>query len=108
MKNIFALAMAFTLSAGVIDCQAADAKGRVNNRQTRQHNRIYHGVSNGELTGRESARLQKQQYKLARREAKFRKSGDGLTKAERAKLEHDQDQLSKNIYKQKHDEQDHN
>lgn len=77
----------------------------VNSRQSRQHKRIFSGVQNGSLTGRETRRLAKQQQQLAKQEAKMRASGDGLSKRERAKLEHEQNQLSHNIYRQKHDEQ---
>jgi hypothetical protein len=110
MKNNIALSLILSLVAGsllVITARPAEAnyKNRVNKRQTRQQSRLYNGASNGALTGREYRHLQKQQVKLAKQEARFRHSGNGLTKKEAAKLEVGQDALSKNIYSQKHDGQ---
>lgn len=108
MRNTFALGLIFSLIAGgFISTQPAEAnyKNRVNYRQVRQQKRLFHGVNNDGLTGKEYRRLQKQQQALALREAKFRHSGKGLNKVEAAKLEAQQDALSKNIYRQKHDGQ---
>lgn len=86
--------------------EAGEWKRSVNNRQQRQSNRIGQGMLNGSLTGRETRRLANQQWALNKKEARFRASGDGLTMNERARLQHQQNQLSKNIYTQKHDGQD--
>ena len=75
----------------------------VNARQQRQQDRIYNGVANGSLNPRGAARLEQQQYALNQREARLRQGG--LTPAERYKLETQQNRLSQNIYKQKHDGQ---
>lgn len=85
--------------------QDADAHGRINNRQCKQKGRIVHGVKSGALTKRETLGLASQQAKLARAERRMRQSGDGLTLKERARLEHRQDHLSRNIYRQKNDNQ---
>ncbi len=89
--------------------QAAEAKGQhVNKRQNRQHCRIKKGVQNGELTKAETKRMREQQKALAKQEKYLRKTGHGLSKSEKAVLNKEQDQLSKNIYRQKHDGQDRN
>jgi hypothetical protein len=115
MNRLLSLvSVAALLSGGIIfgADSAADArpgfKTRVNHRQCRQQKRLFGGTKNGELTKREYGRLQKQQAKLAAREARMRASGNGLTRGEAARLENQQDALSKNIYQQKHDNQDRN
>ena len=112
MKRSIALAMIATMLTGVsilgtspADAQNPCIKGRVNHRQTRQQVRINQGVANGSLTARETARLQSKEARLSATEQRMRASGDGLTLKERAKLEKAQDNLSKDIRHQKHDEQ---
>jgi len=80
----------------------------VNARQDNQQQRIYNGVQSGELTQREYDRLQNQQESLAAREARMRASGNGLSLAERARLDAQQDALSRSIHRQKNDGQDNN
>ena len=107
MKNTIALSLLLSLIGGVLVSTPAEAnyKNRVNHRQYRQEKRLYNGVQSGALNGREYRRLQKKQTALAIQEAKFRASGNGLSKNEAARLEVEQDRLSKNIYGQKHDGQ---
>ena len=114
MKSLFTLGMISTLIAGAgIFVFTAEAQAnnprvhhRVNHRQLRQQGRIGQGMCNGELTKKESARLQMQQQRLAAKEQRMRASGDGLTAKEHYRLEKQQDNLSQNIYQQKHDNQD--
>ena len=79
---------------------------QVNKRQTHQQGRIYNGINSGELTRRESYRLQREQYQINRMEQRFRRSGEGLSARERVRLAREQNQASRHIYRQKHDEQD--
>lgn len=106
-KNIaFALAVGFAATTALATANQAEARRwGVNARENRQQNRIYNGVANGSLTQHEAARLGKQQIKLARREARMRQSGNGLTNNERAKLERQENRTSRSIYNQKHDGQ---
>lgn len=106
-KNIaFALAVGFAATTVLASANQAEAKRwGVNARENRQQNRIYNGVANGSLTHHEAARLEKQQVKLARREARMRQSGNGLSRNERAKLEREENRTSQSIYNQKHDGQ---
>jgi len=106
-KNIaFALAVGFAATTVLTSANQAEAKRwGVNARETRQQNRIYNGVANGSLTRREAGRMEKQQQQLARREARMRQSGGGLSYNERAKLEREENRTSQNIYNQKHDGQ---
>ena len=79
-------------------------RGNINQRQQNQRERIKQGVKSGELTGKEAARLAKEQREIQRIEARLRE--DGLTPRERLKLERELNDASRGIYRQKHDEQD--
>lgn len=99
------LSLAVILGACALAGQPAEARYGVNDRQDRQQRRIYNGVRNGNLNRRETVRLSRQQMALNHKEARFRASGNGLSRSERARLQHQQNQLSRNIYNQKHDNQ---
>jgi len=107
--TLMSLSLALIAGTAVLDWQPAEARhwgNGVNGRQTRQHTRINNGIGNGSLTGREAHRLNTQQRALNRQEQYYRSTGNGLNNWERARLEREQNQLSKNIYHQKHDGQD--
>lgn len=112
MRKVITLSVAATLLSGMFLVgfdQAAEAKGKyINKRQNHQRSRIKQGVKSGELTKIEAKRMKAQQKAFAKREQAMRKSGDGLSKAEKAVLNKRQDELSKNIYRQKHDDKDRN
>jgi hypothetical protein len=78
---------------------------RLDHRETHQANRIYNGVANGELTRPEARRLSAGQAHLYRAEARAKSDGV-VTSRERAHLQHEANQQSRRIYRQKHDAQD--
>lgn len=78
---------------------------RIEERKERQKARIKEGVQSGELNKREAARIKARERDLNRQIREDRKDGGGLTPAERAKIERRQDNISEDIYKQKHDAQ---
>ncbi len=81
-------------------CDAALA-GRVVRRQVRQQKRIHQGIRSGELTCRETKRLEREQLRIQR--TKRRAWSDGhLTPRERVRLEVMQDKASHDIYRLKH------
>ena len=80
--------------------------GNINSRERNQQQRIVNGVKSGELTARETYRLEREQYRIRRQESRFRRSGDGLSWRERGKLERELNRSSRDIYRQKHDGQD--
>lgn len=84
---------------------AAPAEARINQRQAKQQQRIDTGIANGSLNAREVNRLQRQQGHISAYEARSRADGNGLTRAERLRIEAMQDRASANIYRQKHDAQ---
>jgi len=81
------------------------AQAGVNQRQRHQGARIGRGVSTGELTRPEYARLERAQYRIQSNEARARSDGD-FTRGERARINHQLNRQSRNIYHQKHDAQD--
>jgi len=80
-------------------------KKNINKRQENQQDRIAKGIDDGQLTPREAARLEGQEARINREERRYRRSGDGLSLRERAKLEKDLNRESHRIYRQKHDGQ---
>ena len=77
----------------------------INKRQENQQDRIAQGIKSGELTSREASRLENQETRLNRIEARKRASGGRLTYRERGQLERDLNRESRQIYRQKHDRQ---
>ena len=94
----FSIAMVGAASAGT---------PRLDRRENHQAGRIYNGVANGELTRRETRRLSTGQVHLRRAEARAKSDGT-VTARERAHLQHEANQQSRRIYRQKHDAQDRN
>jgi hypothetical protein len=74
---------------------------RINERQIRQQKRIREGVKSGELTKKETRRLEAGEAKI--QSDKLEAKADGkVTKAERAKLTREQNRESKAIHRMKH------
>ena len=103
--RIRTLVAAALLGTAAFGLAASPAAARINQRQGHQQSRIYHGVRSGELTARETLRLEREQARIARYEARSRADGPGLTWRERARIEHMQDRASRDIYRQRHDGQ---
>jgi len=70
-----------------------------------QHQRIEQGVRSGELTRREQYRLDLRESRIRHQEYRDRLSGGRFTLAERRHIQHEMNQTSRAIYRQKHDEQ---
>lgn len=109
MKSL-RLAVAATLIIGGLSvvsfAQSKPKTWQVNKRQQNQQGRIFKGISSGELTKRETYRLEREQAQINRMEDRFRDSGEGLSNRERVRLAKEQNQASRHIYRQKHDKQD--
>ena len=107
MKNSTLLS-AIGLAVSLALASAASAgTPRYDARQHNQRERIANGVASGELTKRETRRLAAGQVHLNRVE--HRAKADGVVTArERAHMQHEENQQSRRIYRQKHDAQDRN
>ena len=79
--------------------------GEVNERQKNQQGRIDEGVKSGELTKKETLKLEAEQAKIQKKKKRYKRNGGEIGPKERAKLEQEQDKASKHIYKEKHDAQ---
>ena len=104
LKSLSILAMAFSLCYIPMEPAEAGQRKRIRNTQVNQAKRIRHGVNNGSLTRREARRLGRQQKRI--RQNRRRAAADGeITKKEAARLRLQQAKASRQIYKQKHDDQ---
>jgi len=92
------------VAAAVLPVAAQTATPRVDERQINQEQRIQQGAKSGELTPRETAKLQAGQAKVQAQEAKAKADGQ-VTGKERARLAKSQNKQSRKIAKQKHDKQ---
>ncbi|MBI1741316.1 MAG: hypothetical protein HY233_11240 [Acidobacteriales bacterium] len=111
IKNMF---LAATLAALAVPVTAQNTvapahpkavahKPTVQQRKQHQQKRIAHGIQSGKLTAGEAASLEKKEAGLNAEERDMREDNRGrLTAANRAKLHHQQNQVSKAIYRGKH------
>jgi len=77
--------------------------GTINERKENQQDRIAQGVKSGQLTAGETANLESKESGLNKEEHNMRAADNGkLTAADRAKINHQQNKLSHQIYKDKH------
>lgn len=75
--------------------------GRIGKRQDRQQKRIHQGVKSGDLTRKETLRLEKEQRRIQKTKHNAIKDGE-LTPKERLRLEQQQNRANKHIYRLKH------
>lgn len=105
MKNkLIAFAITGLLTATAFGQSATTTtKPTIKQRKHHQQARIRQGVKSGELTHGEAKHIEKQEHALNKEERQMRKADGGkLTAADRAKLNRQQNHLSKEIYKDKH------
>lgn len=100
IKTAVAIAMG-TLFAGAAFAQSDFG---IERRDAYLDNRIDRGVATGQITSREASRLESQQSQIERMEARARADGR-LSGHERARIDHAQDRLGRDIYRQSHDNQ---
>ena len=77
----------------------------IRKREKRQQERIAQGVKSGELTPKETAKIERKEAKLNREIKRDRADGGGLSPQERAKITRQQNRTSREIYREKHDNQ---
>ena len=103
-KSTLLAGIGLALSMAMAGSAFADTP-RYDARQHNQRQRVVNGVRSGELTMRETRRLAGGQVHLNRVER--RAEADGVvTRRERAHLQHEANQQSRRVYRQKHDAQD--
>jgi hypothetical protein len=108
IRRIIAAAFGLVLAAPIIafaqDVTDASAHHRagINARERRQAARIKDGRQDGELTRGELDRLRGDEAAIRAEERVYRRSGDGLNRAERRDLQRDLNRTSREIYRAKH------
>jgi Ni/Co efflux regulator RcnB len=103
MTRILTLTIAAAVVAATATAADAGAAGRIGRREWRQQGRIAQGVASGQLTPRETVRLERRQIGLNREIGTMRRwNGGALTPGERALVNRQQNALSRGIYRFKH------
>ena len=97
-------ALAALLAAAALPLAAQTATPRIDQREANQQSRIEQGVQSGQLTPKETAKLERGQAKVEKMEAKAKSDGV-VTAKDRKKITKAQNKQSKKIYKEKHDKQ---
>ena len=93
-----------TMLAGVLVLGAPAQE--IRERRENQQDRIAQGVASGRLTAAEAARLERKEAKLNADIARMRRANGGtLTPRQKRWVDREQDQLSRQINRQKHDRQ---
>jgi hypothetical protein len=71
-------------------------------RMHNQQGRIYHGVRQGQITGREYRRLEREQFRTAQLRYRFRHNDGHIGPRERTRLQHRLNHTSRHIYRARH------
>jgi hypothetical protein len=80
----------------------AQSAGENAQRDAEQQQRIEQGLQSGQLNTRETGRLERQEQGIDRQQAHAEKSGGQLTPQEQARINREQNAVSRNIYNDKH------
>jgi hypothetical protein len=96
----FSALVMLTMGAGAY--AAGPRTDEVVDRDVNQQERIEQGLQSGELNTREAGRLERQESRIDRTEARDLKDGK-LSPAEQARINQMQNRTSRNIYREKHD-----
>jgi hypothetical protein len=95
---------AIAAALGLAFCGAALAQAGTVQRDVNQQQRIEQGLKSGQLTTQEAARLEREESRVERDQARAMRDGK-LTPAEKARLAREQNKVSRDIYREKHDAQ---
>ena len=104
IASALAIAAVGAFAQTVAPPSSTPATPRVDQREANQQARIAQGAASGQLTPKETNRLEKEQARVNRADA-IAKADGSVTKHERKRLHRLQDGTSKSIYRQKHDAQ---
>ena len=97
MKSLFLTLVVTGALASAVSAQ------EIQQRKENQQHRIANGVANGSLTPRETANLENKEAGLNREIRQDRsQNGGNLTNHEKGRINRQQNKLSRNIYRDKH------
>jgi len=102
ITTILTGSIAFMLAVAPAFAASTDDSG-IQKREAIQERRIDQGVKSGQLTPKESGKLEGREAKIKQDEERMKSDGK-LTEKERAKLTKQQNKASKKIYKKKHND----
>jgi hypothetical protein len=103
-KVVRLASVSLALSGFLAFAPSALAEGRIQKRKERQQHRIAEGIESGQLTAGETARLEKKETRLNREVRDMREDNGGrLTAKNRRIINRQQNRLSRDIYREKHD-----
>jgi hypothetical protein len=103
MKVVSSLLSGAVLCAGLVPMPSMAAPRQVNQRLENQQDRINQGIKSGELTRKEAGNLEAKEAKIKNNERFDKKEDNGkLTPAQRASLNKQLNNASRDIYKDKH------
>lgn len=106
-KFVLTSLMAASIALPAIVLPAAAQAGEVFNREHRQENRIYQGAANDSLTRGEYDRLQAREASInAQRRSDLSRNDGHITPQEYRNLNHRENDLSRSIYRDKHNRYD--
>lgn len=101
MKHIFVTLTVAGLLTGMTGM--ANADDRIHDRKENQQDRIAQGVKSGSLTAHETSNLEHKEAGLNKEIRTDRKANGGnLTNNQKAQINRQQNRLSRNIYRDKH------
>jgi len=99
-RSLIALALTLALSAAV---QAQEQGAAVEaQRDANQQERIEQGLQSGQLSTKEAGHLESEEQHIDRQEAHDLKQGGTLTPQEKARITREQNKVSGDIYREKH------
>ena len=102
MKNFFLTVATAGLLIGTTGIASAD--DLIHDRKENQQDRIGQGVKNGTLSPKETSNLEHKEAGLNKEIRTDRKANGGnLTNKQKAQVNRQQNRLSRNIYRDKHD-----
>src|SRR5258707_14529012 len=102
-KALFATALAVLATPAFAQTAPSTTAPTIQQRKENQQDRIANGAQSGQLTAGETSNLEKKEAGLNKEERNMRKTDDGhLTAGDRATLNRQQNRLSNNIYRDKH------
>ena len=99
-RSLIALALTLALSA-VAQAQEQGAAVETQ-RDANQQERIEQGLQSGQLSTKEAGHLEREEQHIDRQEANDLKKGGALTPQEKAKIAREQNKVSGDIYREKH------
>ncbi len=99
MKRTLIAASLFVAGLGIAQAQQAGENAQ---RDADQQQRIEQGLQSGQLNTKETGSLERQEQAIDRQESRDLKSGGTLTQQEQARINSEQNKVSSDIYRDKH------